>query len=107
VNLREWALEQGVHPKTAYRWFREGMLPVPARRAGRLILVDPDPEPAVVGRVVAYCRVCSADRSTGFAEIRRQLDYKTAWNGGAPVEWMVQQPVTSGRSLDWRACSSP
>lgn len=60
--MREWALEQGVHPKTAYRWFREGTLPVPARRAGRLILVDPDPKPAVVGRVVAYCRVCSADQ---------------------------------------------
>jgi predicted site-specific integrase-resolvase len=60
VNLREWALEQGVHPKTAYRWFREGTLPVPARRAGRLILVDPDPKLAVVGRVVAFCRVSSA-----------------------------------------------
>lgn len=60
--MREWALEQGVHPKTAYRWFREGTLPVPARRAGRLILVDPDPKPAVVGRVVAYCRVSSADQ---------------------------------------------
>jgi putative resolvase len=60
--LREWALEQRVHPKTAYRWFREGTLPVPARRAGRLILVDPDPKPAVVGRVVAYCRVSSADQ---------------------------------------------
>jgi putative resolvase len=58
--LREWALEQGVHPKTAYRWFREGTLPVPARGAGRLILVSPDPKLAVVGRVVAYCRVVSA-----------------------------------------------
>lgn len=53
---------QGVHPVTAYRWFREGRLPVPARRVGRLILVDPLPEPAVSGRVVAYARVSSADR---------------------------------------------
>ena len=51
--MREWALGQRVHPKTAYRWFREGTLPVPARRAGRLILVDPDPTLTVVGRVVA------------------------------------------------------
>jgi putative resolvase len=55
-------LAQGVHPVTAYRWFREGKLPVPARRAGRLILVDPEPRPAAGGRVVAYCRVSSADQ---------------------------------------------
>ena len=55
-------MEQGVHPVTAYRWYREGRLPVPARRAGRLILVDPDPKPAGTGRVAAYCRVSSADQ---------------------------------------------
>jgi putative resolvase len=70
VNLREWALEQGVHPKTAYRWFREGILPVPARRAGRLILVDADPKPAVVGTVAAYCRVSSADQKD---DLERQV----------------------------------
>lgn len=62
MNLKEWALAQGVHPMTAYRWFREGKLPVPARRAGHLILVDPLPEPAASGRVVAYARVSSADQ---------------------------------------------
>ncbi|MGH9062460.1 MAG: IS607 family transposase, partial [Acidimicrobiales bacterium] len=30
MNLTEWARRQGVHPQTAYRWFREGTLPVPA-----------------------------------------------------------------------------
>jgi putative resolvase len=70
VNLREWALTQGVHPVTAYRWFREGKLPVPARRAGRLILVDPEPKPADVGRVVAYCRVSSADQKD---DLERQV----------------------------------
>jgi len=61
VNLKEWALRQGVHPLTAYRWFKEGKLPVPARRVGRLILVEAA-EPAAAGRVVAYCRVSSADQ---------------------------------------------
>ncbi|MCW2933095.1 MAG: family transposase, partial [Actinomycetia bacterium] len=27
MNLREWAVANGVHPHTAYRWFREGTLP--------------------------------------------------------------------------------
>ncbi len=62
VNLKEWAGAQGVHPVTAYRWFREGRLPVPARRVGRLILVDAAREPTSPGRVVAYCRVSSADQ---------------------------------------------
>src|ERR1039457_4874529 len=38
--------QQGVHPVTGYHWFGEGRLPVPARRAGRLILVDAVPVPA-------------------------------------------------------------
>jgi len=62
VNLKEWALRQGVHPLTAYRWYREGSLPVPARRVGRLILVDQPTCGHDAGRVVAYCRVSSADQ---------------------------------------------
>ncbi|MGW1324284.1 hypothetical protein ACWD64_17320 [Streptomyces antibioticus] len=41
MNLTEWAKTQGVHPQTAYRWFRDGTLPVPAQRVGpRTILVN-------------------------------------------------------------------
>jgi hypothetical protein len=39
VNLGEWARQQDIHPQTAYRWFRTGTLPVPARKMGKLILV--------------------------------------------------------------------
>jgi putative resolvase len=42
VKLTEWARAQGIHVTTAYRWYREGLLPVPARKVGRLILVSPD-----------------------------------------------------------------
>jgi hypothetical protein len=43
VNLMEWARAQGVHPQTAYRWFREGTLPVPVVRVNeRTVLVSPD-----------------------------------------------------------------
>lgn len=62
MNLKEWALEQGVHPVTAYRWYREGKLPVSARRAGRLILVDADPRPAGTSRGGGVLRVSSADQ---------------------------------------------
>jgi predicted site-specific integrase-resolvase len=53
VNLKE----SGVHPVTACRWYREGKLPVPARRAGRLILVDPVPSLVPAETVAVYARV--------------------------------------------------
>ena len=34
VKLAEWARSYGVHPQTAYRWFREAKLPAPAERLG-------------------------------------------------------------------------
>ena len=43
MNLAAWAERNGVARVTAYRWFRAGLLPVPAVWVGRLILVD---EPA-------------------------------------------------------------
>jgi predicted site-specific integrase-resolvase len=79
VNLKEWARQQGVHPVTAYRWFREGKLPVPARRAGRLILVDPAPASIVPGTVAVYARVSSADQR---ADLDRQVARATAWAAG-------------------------
>ena len=55
VNLKEWAEREGVHHVTAYRWFREGKLPVPARRVGRLILVDPAVTIARCTEMTAVC----------------------------------------------------
>src|SRR2546425_276676 len=41
MKLSDWARANGVHPKTAYRWWRNGTLPVPARQINaRVILVD-------------------------------------------------------------------
>ena len=42
MNLTEWAHAQGIHVQTAYRWYREGTLPVPVQKVGRLILVSPE-----------------------------------------------------------------
>jgi predicted site-specific integrase-resolvase len=63
MNLSEWANLQGMHPQTAYRWFREGTLPVPARQVGRLILVgDLETSPSQLGFTVIYARVSSSDQ---------------------------------------------
>ena len=95
--MKEWAREQGVHPVTAYRWFREGKLPVPARRAGRLILVDPDPKPVPVGGMVAaYCRVSSAEQKD---DLERQIGrvVAEATGRGLAVGRVVSE-VGSGRN---------
>jgi putative resolvase len=48
VRLADWARANGVHPKTAYRWWRAGTLPVPAHQVNsRVILVD---DPGVAAR---------------------------------------------------------
>ena len=58
VKLATWARSYGVHPQTAYRWFRNGTMPVPARRlASGTIVVELDTASGPAGRTVAYCRV--------------------------------------------------
>jgi len=78
MNLREWALAQGIHPQTAYRWYRQGKLPVPARKMGKLILVGDLETSAAPGphRTVVYARVSSADQR---ADLDRQVARIVAW----------------------------
>ena len=40
MNLKEYAQSQGISESTARRWFAAGTLPHPARKTGRLILVE-------------------------------------------------------------------
>ena len=99
MNLKEWAAREGVHYVTAYRWFREGKLPVPARRAGRLILVDPSAaQPAPAAMTVVYARVSSADQKP---DLDRQVARVTAWATGEGMT--VSRVVTEvGSALDGR-----
>jgi putative resolvase len=75
MNLSDWAAQVGVSKFTAYRWFREGTLPVPARRVGRLILVEAPP-PEAAGRTVVYARVSSHDQR---GDLDRQVARMAAW----------------------------
>jgi putative resolvase len=79
MKLADWARQNGVHPKTALRWHREGKLPVPARRVGpRTILVETTVRPSE--RVALYARVSSHDQRQ---DLERQL--------GRLVEWAAQR----------------
>jgi putative resolvase len=76
MNLADWAESVGVNRHTAYRWFREGTLPVPAERVGRLILVKTAATPDSAGGVVVYARVSSHDQRS---DLDRQVARLTEW----------------------------
>jgi putative resolvase len=69
MKLSSWAKQQGIDYKTAYRWFRAGILPVPSRQLPTgTILVDP-PASVATGAVL-YARVSAAGQK---ADLDRQL----------------------------------
>jgi putative resolvase len=91
VNLTEWARAQGVHPQTAYRWFREGMLPVPAVRVNRrTVLISPDAptEPAAAAYGL-YARMVSHDQRE---DLDRQVARLTTWPRTLAVRWSGWRP---------------
>lgn len=99
MKLKDWALANDVHPQTAYRWFRDGVLPVPAERVGpKTIMVFPEgvgaAEPVNVGGLGLYSRVSSHDHK---ADLARQADRLQAWASvtGVPVVAAVSE-VGSG-----------
>lgn len=88
MHLSDWARRQGVHPQTAYRWYRTGTLPVPARRVGpRTILVELS-ESGEGGGVALYARVSSHDQR---ADLERQL--------GRLVSWAAAQQLAVSRTV--------
>ena len=86
VKLSAWAKSVGVTYHTAYKWFRDGTMPVPAYQTETgTILVDV-PVPAGGGLVVLYARVSSAGQSSS-------LDTQVA----QVTEWATKQGVSVDR----------
>ncbi|MFF8919626.1 IS607 family transposase [Streptomyces sp. NPDC015032] len=97
MNLTEWAKTQGVHPQTAYRWFREGTLPVPAQRVGPrtiLVNVEANSSPSVTGGVGLYARVSSRDQKK---DLQRQTARLAQWAAKAGHQVVrVESEIASG-----------
>ncbi|HCA87065.1 MAG TPA: IS607 family transposase [Streptomyces sp.] len=97
MNLTEWAEANGVHRQTAYRWFREGVLPVPAERVGpRTILVniEANSSPSVTGGVGLYARVSSHDQKDDLARQTARLSEWAAKAGHRVVR--IESEIASG-----------
>jgi putative resolvase len=112
MNLTEWARTQGIAPRTAYRWFREGTLPVPAERVGpRTILVniDANSSPSVTGGVGVYARVSSHDQK---ADLDRQTARLSEWAAKAGhrvvrIESEIASGMSGGRAKARRLLADP
>src|SRR5258706_11363099 len=102
MELAECARRTGVHPQTAYRWFREGTMPVPARRLPSGTIMVEVPDDAQQGQVVVYARVSSADqRADQRAGLDRQVARVTTWVTGQNMA--VSRVVTEvGSTLNGR-----
>jgi putative resolvase len=84
MKLAEWARANGVHPQTAYRWFRQGTMPVPARRlpSGTIMVDTPSSDSPHGERTVLYARVAAHDQR---ADLDRQVARLAAWASGHGV----------------------
>jgi len=81
MKLAAWARANGVHPQTAYRWFRQGRMPVPARRlpSGTILVQVPSSDGVPDQGAVLYARVSAHDQR---ADLDRQVARLSAWAAG-------------------------
>ena len=61
MKLSEWAKLQGISYRTAWRWFKAGILPIPSKQLpnGTILLLDFGPDKR---SVTIYARVSSFDQ---------------------------------------------
>ena len=75
MKLSAWARLQGISYRTAWRWFKAGILPVPAKQLpnGTILLSDVRLDK---GSVIIYVRVSSFDQKTDLdAQVSRLLTF--------------------------------
>jgi putative resolvase len=97
MRLKEWAAQQGIHYQTAWKWFRDGKLPVPALQTpSGTILVQPaaDATPSEDGGLGLYARVSSHDQRT---DLDWQVSRLSQWAAAASAQVVrVEAEVASG-----------
>ena len=105
MSLSEWAGRVGVSKFTAYRWFWEGILPVPAEWVGRLILVNGGVAEREPARMVLYARVPPHGQR---GDLGRQVAWLAGWAAGqgmaAAGVAAGAGPGMSGGVAGWPAC---
>lgn len=95
MKLSEWAERQGIHYQTAWKWWKEGNLPVAATQTPTGTILVHDRQPSSDG-VALYARVSCGDQRE---DLDRQVGRLAAWATGQGMR--VTRTVTEvGSGLD-------
>ena len=76
MKLSAWAKKQGISYTTAWRWFRDGRLPVRAEQMATGTVIVHDEEAPAAAAVALYARVFSHEQKTQLtAQLGRLSEY--------------------------------
>jgi predicted site-specific integrase-resolvase len=89
MKLSQYAKEQGVSYKTAWRWYKAGQLDAYQTPTGMVLVRDPKEVRPVTGRIALYARVSSQDQKQ---DLERQLERLRAY--AASRGYTVAKEVT-------------
>ena len=79
MKLSEWAKQQGISYKTAWRWFNEGLLPVPAEQVATGTIIVKAIPADTESKVAIYARVSSSDQKKDLdGQVARLLSFANA-----------------------------
>ena len=99
MRLKDWAAQQGIHYQTAWKWFRDGKLPVAALQtpSGTILVQSAaNARPPDDGGLGLYARVSSHDQR---ADLDRQVSRLSQWAAAASASARVvrvEAEVASG-----------
>ncbi len=76
MKLSEWARKQGINYKTAWKWYKEGKLPVSAYQTPTGTILVKAGEEKEGGKTAIYARVSSADQKNDLdQQVARLLEF--------------------------------
>ena len=79
MKLSQYAKQQGISYKTAWRWYKAGQLDAYQTATGTVIVRDASQQSSSRGRVALYARVSSADQKDDVErQMQRLKDYAAA-----------------------------
>ena len=79
MKLSQYAKKAGISYKTAWRWYKAGILDAYQTPSGMIVVRDPQMERDLTGRIALYARVSSADQKSDLErQVQRLRDYAAA-----------------------------
>lgn len=94
MKLSDWARKQGIHYNTAYRWFKEGKLPVKSYQTQTNTIMVEENQTNLPKKVAIYCRVSSYDKNDDLLRQARRCE-EYCHNKGYSIS-KVYKEIASG-----------